>query len=211
MFKPLLYSALLLSTAVATSQTDFTTELESIQDEAQATKFIEDHKTNKGTLYVFNKEKHKTQLATDLFKIGKGGSKVIATEIEKTHYKVIDKYDVPNYRVSYVYLDGSDKTNEEISRWEQLVMTKYKQGYKFQDLAKQYSMDGNATRGGDLGWFTKGTMAPEFEDAIINSPNSVGQIFTVHTSKNKHYVVLKTHEPKMIEEIKVLTVTEFMN
>ncbi len=209
MLKQLLCSALFLSTILTSAQNTIEKQLDSIHDEAQATKFIENHKSNKGTLYVFNKEKHKTQLAQELFKMGKGGSKVITNDIEKIHYKVIDTYNVPYYRVSYVYLDGTNKTNDEIFKWEQQILTKYQQGYKFKDLAKQYSMDSNATRGGDMGWFTKGTMDPEFEDAIINSPNSVGDLFTVHLqNSNKHYVVLKTFDQKMIEEIKVLTVTE---
>ncbi len=208
MLKHLLYSVLLLSSLFTVAQNTLIMEMDSIQDEEQATKFIEDHKVNKGTIYVFNKEKHKTLLAQELFKMGKGGSKTIASEVEKTHYKVIDKYNVPYYRVSYVYLDGTNKTKEEIHNWGQNVMTKYQQGYKFKDLAKQYSMGTNANQGGDSGWFIKDTKDSEFEDAVINSSSSVGDLFTVHTSKDKHYVVLRTHNQKIIEEIKVLTVTE---
>lgn len=209
MLKHILYATFILATSITAAQNSLETELDSINDETEAAKFIEDHKINKGTLYVFNKEKHKTKLAQELFKMGKGGSKMIANEIEKIYYKVIDKYDVPYYRVSYVYLDGTNKTKEEIFEWEQRIFSKYQQGYKFKDLAQQYSMDSNATRGGDMGWFTKGTMDPEFEEAVINSPNSVGDLFMVHIqNKNRHYVVLKTFDQKMIEEIKVLTVTE---
>ncbi len=209
MLKHLHYVAIFLSAIVTTAQNSFVTQLDSIHDETQATKFIETHTLNKGQLFVFNKEKHRTDLAKDLFKLSKGGNKVIANEIEKTHYKMIDKYNVPYYRVSYVYLDGTNKTKEEIFQWEQIILSKFQQGYKFKDLAKQYSMDSNATRGGDTGWFTKGTMDPEFEEAVINAPNSVGDVFTVNIpNKNLHYVVLKTHDQKMIEEIKVLSVTE---
>lgn len=212
MIKHLLCSALFVFAMPTSAQNNFTTEFESVKDEAQATKFIEDHKANKGSIYVFNKEKHKSQLAQELFKIGKGGSKSIASESEKTHYKVIDKYDVPYYRVSYIFLDGTNKTDEEVFKWQQMVMTKYQQGYMFKDLAIQYSMATNANQGGDIGWFRRGTLDPELEEALINSPNSVGDLFTVHLkTKNWHYVVLKTHTQKMIEEIKVLTVTETVN
>ncbi len=210
MLKLILYSSIIfLFTIFSNAQNGFEEELDSIQDETQAVKFLEIHKSSKGQLFVFNKEKHKTELAEELFKLGKGGNRVISNEIEKTHYKVIDKYAVPYYRVSYVYLDGTNKTKDEIYDWEQLILNKYQQGYKFKDLAKQYSMDVNATRGGDLGWFTKGTMDPEFEDLVINSGNSIGDLFTVHIpNKNLHYVVLKTYDSKMIEEIKVLKITE---
>jgi peptidyl-prolyl cis-trans isomerase SurA len=37
---------------------------------------------------------------------------------------------------------------------------------KFEDLAKQYSNDGSASKGGDLGWLYPGDTVPEFETAM---------------------------------------------
>lgn len=37
---------------------------------------------------------------------------------------------------------------------------------KFEDLAKQYSEDGSAAQGGDLGWAGPGLYVPEFEEAL---------------------------------------------
>jgi len=47
------------------------------------------------------------------------------------------------------------------------VKKKLDEGEKFEDLAKEYSTDGSAQNGGDLGWFTKGAMVPAFEDAAF--------------------------------------------
>lgn len=37
---------------------------------------------------------------------------------------------------------------------------------KFEDLARQYSEDGSATSGGDLGWAAPGSFVPEFEETM---------------------------------------------
>lgn len=209
MTKQVLYTTLFLVSFITAAQTEFEKEFDSIQDETQAAKFLETHSSNKGQLFIFNKEKHKTQLARDLFNMGKGANKVVATDIEKTHYKIIDKYEIPYYRVSCVYLDGTKKTKDEIKEIQNTILVKYNQGFRFKDLAKMYSMDSNATRGGDLGWFTHGDLLPEFENAILNPDKNVNDIFVVDIpEKNWYYVVLKTHETKRIEEIKVLKVTE---
>jgi peptidyl-prolyl cis-trans isomerase C len=43
------------------------------------------------------------------------------------------------------------------------ISQKLKAGEKFEDLAKKYSIDAANAKGGDLGWFGKGSMLPEFE------------------------------------------------
>ena len=40
----------------------------------------------------------------------------------------------------------------------------------FEDIAKQYSEDGSAAAGGDLGWSSPGVMVPEFETAMNELP-----------------------------------------
>jgi peptidyl-prolyl cis-trans isomerase SurA len=39
-------------------------------------------------------------------------------------------------------------------------------GRSFEDIARQYSEDGSAASGGDLGWAAPGVMVPEFETAM---------------------------------------------
>ena len=36
----------------------------------------------------------------------------------------------------------------------------------FEDIARQFSEDGSAAAGGDLGWSAPGVMVPEFEEAM---------------------------------------------
>jgi peptidyl-prolyl cis-trans isomerase C len=48
------------------------------------------------------------------------------------------------------------------------ILAKIKKGEKFEDLAKQYSLDGSKDFGGDLGYFTQPEMVPEFSKAAFS-------------------------------------------
>lgn len=101
-----------------------------------------------------------------------------------------------------------DKSINEMKQLQNKIISKYNEGFGFKDLAKLYSMDTNANRGGDLGWFTRSNSTTAPEDAIMNENN--GQdIFTLDFPETQaFYVVVRTHTTKFIEEIKVLKVTE---
>lgn len=46
------------------------------------------------------------------------------------------------------------------------IRERFTDGESFPELAREYSEDGSATLGGDLGTFEKGSMVPEFEQAL---------------------------------------------
>ena len=207
--KNILVSIFLLSIKIIFAQEQIEAQLDSITTESEATQFIEHHKSVNGKLITFNREKHHTKLADDLFDLGNGSKKTYDSEQEKTIYKLIDRKGVLHHRVSYILLDGHKKSMQEITTLRNMIISKYNEGIPFEELAKRYSMDINGRRGGDSGWFAQGEMLPEFENEVISNHHTNGSIFKIDIpSKKWYYVVLKTYDKKMIDEIKVLKIVE---
>lgn len=55
------------------------------------------------------------------------------------------------------------KSEEEARK----VLKELKDGGNFEELARKHSIDSAAAKGGDLGWFSKGSMVPEFEKVVF--------------------------------------------
>ncbi|WNH10102.1 peptidylprolyl isomerase [Thalassobellus suaedae] len=212
MLKQLLILLLISCSAILKAQNTTEKELETIETPEQIKSYLETKNSKKNKLITFNEEKHKTRLTKELFKMHVGGTKISENEFEKTYYKIADKTKKIYYRVSYIYLDGTKYKLEKITNLRNLIINKFKNGASFDFLAKQYSMDDNANKGGDSGWFLKGDMHPDFENSIIKDSHEIHDIFTIDIpSKKWYYVILKTYEPKEISEIEVLKIIEQVN
>lgn len=84
------------------------------------------------------------------------GIEVSDEEIEK-HFERMST----ELNARHILVEDEDTANE--------VKEKLDDGEDFAKLAKEYSMDdANAEEGGDLGFFTVGSMVPEFEDVAFN-------------------------------------------
>lgn len=189
-----------------TAQESEVKEFDDIINTEDAETYIKEKKSKKNKIIIFNEAKHQSGLAIDLYK---SGAATVVSDTEKTKYKVIEKTTTTNYRVSYIFFDGLKMSYSQINTLRDKILKKYKEGTPFSQLAKQYSMDDNANNGGDLGWFEKGLTHPTFEAEISNSTYKVGDVFTVDIVQNQwYYVILKTHEPKEVQEIKVLKIVE---
>lgn len=74
------------------------------------------------------------------------------------------------------------------------IRARLQKGEKFEDLAKQYSLDGSKEYGGDLGYFTAPEMVPEFSKAAFAlKPGEVSQ--PVKTDFGWH--IIKMEDRKM--------------
>ena len=79
-----------------------------------------------------------------------------------------------------------------------------KGGASFEELAKKHSIDGAAPKGGDLGWFGKGAMLPEFEKVAFGLKE--GEISGIVKTQFGYHLVKQTGNrpagPRSFEEVK---------
>ena len=200
-----LFFTVLFSTSIF-GQESLTRDLDSILNIDQAQMYLANNPSKGNKLISFNEEKHKTTLAKDLFARGRS---TVESDFKITHYKVVESNNNLHYRFSYILFDGENLSKSEIASLRSQIMTKFENGMPFNKLAAKYSMDTNARRGGDSGWLKQGSLDPEIEDAVINSPTSIGDLMTFDIpEKNKYYLILKTHDIKYIKEVKALKIVE---
>jgi peptidyl-prolyl cis-trans isomerase C len=103
-------------------------------------------------------EELKQQLIVEVFlkKKLEEEAKVSDAELKKFYDENIDKFKTGDQvKASHILV----KTEAEA----QDVLEQIKKGGNFEELARKYSIDAAKARGGDLGWFGKGSMIPEFE------------------------------------------------
>ncbi len=70
------------------------------------------------------------------------------------------------------------------------IITQLQGGAKFEDLAKKFGdpKDSATQQGGDLGWFKKGDMVPEFADAAFSLKKGDYTTTPVHTKYGWHVI-----------------------
>lgn len=110
----------------------------------------------------------------------------------KTQQNFYDnKYAEPEARARHILFVVKDKTEEAKAKREaEAVLARIKKGEDFATLAKEFGSDSTKDEGGDLGWFTKDMMVPEFSDAVFKlEPGQVGDL--VQTEYGFHIVKLE--------------------
>jgi peptidyl-prolyl cis-trans isomerase D len=91
---------------------------------------------------------------------------VTPQEIQARYTENAASYSTPEQvRASHILFKTDGKDEAVVRKQAESVLAKVKAGGDFAALAKQYSEDASKDAGGDLDFFGKGTMVPEFEQA----------------------------------------------
>lgn len=110
--------------------------------------------------------------------------------------KVLAK--VPNtfYHVSHILLDTVLFKRNFADSLSKKIINKISDGTNtFAEMASTYSADrSSSVKGGDLGWFVRGAMLPQLDEAI--AAHKKGDIFKVWTPAGLHIVTIKDNPKK---------------
>lgn len=125
-------------------------------------------------------------------------AKLIEQEVEKklevtdaqikTYYdNHTDEFVVPyRLRASHILLRDRDEA--------EALLKRIQAGELFEEMAKKYSMDPTAQKGGDLGYVGKGQLIPEVEEALFAL--KTGEVSAVVKSKFGFHILKVTGEAK---------------
>jgi peptidyl-prolyl cis-trans isomerase SurA len=84
--------------------------------------------------------------------------------------------------------EPSDSAKALAKQKAQTILDSIRAGADFEEMAKRYSQDpGSAESGGDLGWFRRGQMVRQFEDAAFSLPDG-GVSDVVETEFGYHII-----------------------
>lgn len=87
--------------------------------------------------------------------------KAITEDVVKNEYKkIVQEYnDKFEYKVSHILVESEDQAHN--------IIDKLKKGEKFEDIARNQSIDPSKSDGGSLDYFAKGQMVEPFEEAVL--------------------------------------------
>lgn len=119
---------------------------------------------------------------------GKTGKTYGPFKGENILVKILVKAPNTFYHVNHIVLDTSTFTPRYAEQLSTDIINKIVAGTAtFASMASTYSSDYlSAKKGGDLGWFVRGVMLPQLDEALAT--HKKGELFTVWTAAGLHIV-----------------------
>jgi peptidyl-prolyl cis-trans isomerase D len=112
-------------------------------------------------------------------------------DIERSYNENLEQYSSPEQvRASHILFKTEGKEDAVVKARAEDVLKQARAGADFAGLAKKYSEDdSNASKGGDLDYFGKGRMVPEFDQAVFAmEPGQISDL--VKTQYGYHVIKL---------------------
>ncbi len=132
--------------------------------------------------------------------------KVAPADIEALYKQNLAQYQTPEQvRASHILLKIEGDTEAQVKAKAEEVLKRAKAGDDFAALAKEFSQDeSNAGKGGDLDYFPRGAMVPEFETAAFAmKPGEISDL--VKTSFGYHIIKVVDHRAAVTRPIAEVT------
>jgi peptidyl-prolyl cis-trans isomerase D len=128
---------------------------------------------------------------------------VTPAEVEQHYNQNIDQFSTPEQvHALHILLKTEGKDEAAVKKQAEDVLKQAKaSGADFGELAKKYSEDeGSKTRGGDLNFFGKGQMVPEFEKvAFALQPGQISDL--VKSEFGFHIIKVLEHKPATVKPL----------
>jgi peptidyl-prolyl cis-trans isomerase C len=117
--------------------------------------------------------------------------KVSEDEMKAFYEEHKDEFKAPEmWRASHILVSSEGEAKD--------VLNELAQGKSFEDIARAKSIDATSSRGGDVGYFRKGQVVPEFENTCASL--NVGQTSAiVHTQFGYHIIKLTDKKDEALE------------
>ena len=152
--------------------------------DAEIAKHFEDHKE---TYRI--PEKRRIRFLTVDQEALRAKATVTPLQIERSYNDNIQQYSTPEQvRASHILLKTEGKDDAAVKKQAEEILAKIKAGADFAELAKQKSEDeASAKKGGDLDYFNKGTMVPEFDNVAFTL--QPGQLSDLVKSQYGYHII----------------------
>ncbi|MBS1659449.1 MAG: peptidylprolyl isomerase [Bacteroidetes bacterium] len=98
------------------------------------------------------------------------------------------------FHVNQIFIDTSLFSRRRADSLGNVIIEKIRSGAStFEEMAATYSMGGEGSTKGDLGWIARGVMLPQMEHEVIN--HKKGEVFKMWSSNGLH-ILRKAEDPK---------------